>query len=448
MALSSLMLLFAGNASATWKRVTEIADYKDVDDDVPTKTVPTITATYLSILGTDQNEGLTVSYDGNGDLTATSSDVNVATVGISGTAVNITPKAQGSTKITVSAGVTTEYIAAKREYILTVRTVTALPFSFDGGKDDIASTAGMSQTGLGGDYSASPKLRFDSSGDEVVVFFNGQAGTLSYDVKGNPSNVGWSGTFEVLESSDGVNYTSVASHTSLKNTSTSFTNSLSADSRFVKFVYTTKSEGNVALGNIKINRGFTKSISARKMATMYLPYAVSIPSGAKAYVAETDGVSAITLKKIAEGQIPANTGVIVYADVDAATNFDFAEVAYTGTQDFSANCLKGVAVKTAYNKVDDYDATNYNYYALMAKGDSEVEFRKVSSGSYAANSAYLVLPASAGVKVNFSFDDDATGIQLINDNDDDRIYYNLKGMRVDANYKGIVIKNGKKYINQ
>lgn len=193
---------------------------------------------------------------------------------------------------------------------------------------------------------------------------------------------------------------------------------------------------------------YTKTISARKMATMYLPYAVTIPSGAKAYIAEENGTDAVKLTKITEGQIPANTGVIVYADVDAATDFDFAKVTYSGTQDLSANCLKGVAVKTAYNEVAGYDATNNNYYALMAKGETEVEFQKVSSGNYAANSAYLVLPAGSSSKIDFTFDD-ATGIQLINDNnnDSDNIY-NLKGMKVDANYKGIVIKNGKKYLNK
>lgn len=195
-------------------------------------------------------------------------------------------------------------------------------------------------------------------------------------------------------------------------------------------------------------QSYEKTISTRKMATMYLPYAVEIPTGVKAYIAEENGKDAIKLTKITDGIIPAETGVIVYADITSSQSFTFTETVSAKTYSYT-NCLNGVAVKTAYNEVAGYDASSYNYYALMAKDATGVEFQKVTSGSYAANSAYLVLPQSSGVKVSFSFDDDATGIQLINDNDnDDDSIYNLKGMKVDANYKGIVIKNGKKYINK
>lgn len=195
-------------------------------------------------------------------------------------------------------------------------------------------------------------------------------------------------------------------------------------------------------------QSYEKTISTRKMATMYLPYAVEIPTGVKAYIAEENGKDAIKLTKITDGIIPAETGVIVYADITSSQSFTFTETVSAKTYSYT-NCLNGVAVKTAYNEVAGYDASSYNYYALMAKGETDVEFRKVSSGSYAANSAYLVLPQSSGVKVSFSFDDDATGIQLINGNDSDNdCIYNLNGMKVDANYKGIVIKNGKKYINK
>lgn len=126
----------------------------------------------------------------------------------------------------------------------------SLPFAFDGGVSDIASKDGMSQNGLGSDYSASPKLKFDSQGDNVIINFNEAAKKVTYTVKGNST----SGTyaFDVMESADGVEYTPVHSHNDLPSSGTAYTDNLASTSRFVKFVYTTKANGNVALGDINI----------------------------------------------------------------------------------------------------------------------------------------------------------------------------------------------------
>lgn len=128
-------------------------------------------------------------------------------------------------------------------------TVASLPFSFDGGRDDIATKDGMSQSGLGTDYSASPKLKFDTQGDNVIINFNEAAKKVTYTIKGN----GTSGTyaFDVMESADGVAYTTIHSHSSISD-ATSYTDNLDTESRFVKFVYTTKASGNIALGKISI----------------------------------------------------------------------------------------------------------------------------------------------------------------------------------------------------
>lgn len=128
--------------------------------------------------------------------------------------------------------------------------LASLPFEFDGGVGDIKLKDGMSQTGIGTDYSASPKLKFDSQGDYIVINFAEAAKNVTYTIKGN----GTSGTyaFDVMESADGIEYTTVHSHTSILSTSTECTDNLASTSRFVKFVYTTKASGNVALGKISI----------------------------------------------------------------------------------------------------------------------------------------------------------------------------------------------------
>lgn len=163
------------------------------------------------------------------------------------------------TPSTATAGTFYYYCVATNEEgsaISNVATITvndptpaSLPFSFDGGQSDIESTKGMAQNGLGSDYSASPKLKFDTQGDNVIINFNEAAKKVTYTIKGNSTSGIYA--FDVMESADGISYTTVHSHTSITD-ATSYTDNLASASRFVKFVYTTKANGNVALGKISI----------------------------------------------------------------------------------------------------------------------------------------------------------------------------------------------------
>ncbi len=126
----------------------------------------------------------------------------------------------------------------------------SLPFAFDGGKADLANKSGMSQTGLGSDYSASPKLKFDGTGDYLIISINEAPGKLTYDIKNNTFA---DGTFTVQESADGETYTEVASHTDIVDTQNEEVD-LNQATRFVKFIYTEKVSGNVGLGNITISQ--------------------------------------------------------------------------------------------------------------------------------------------------------------------------------------------------
>lgn len=124
-----------------------------------------------------------------------------------------------------------------------------LPFAFDGGKADVNSTAGLTQNGLDTDYNASPKLKFDSTGDELILKINERPGKLSFDIKGNSFS---GGIFTLQASTDGTSYADVESYTSLSSTQTIKINSLGENVRYIKWIYTKKSSGNVALGNIKL----------------------------------------------------------------------------------------------------------------------------------------------------------------------------------------------------
>ncbi len=122
-----------------------------------------------------------------------------------------------------------------------------LPFEYDGnGTGDLPNGLEVSGTGT---YGSSPAIKFDGTGDYAIIHFSDAPGKLTYDIKGNTFS---GGTFTVQESEDGETYTDVAIHTELGATE-SEEYDLNSASRYVKFIYTNKSNGNVALGNIAIS---------------------------------------------------------------------------------------------------------------------------------------------------------------------------------------------------
>ena len=154
-----------------------------------------------------------------------------------------------------SATITLTYTGADNKNVTVtqkhyVAEFAELPFEFDGGKEALANTGGMSQNGLGGDYGSSPKLKFDSTGDWVILKFDERPGTLSYDIKGN----GFSGgVFTVQTSADGETFTDLKEYSEIGDTQNEEISDLAADVRFIKWIYTRKSSGNVALGNIALD---------------------------------------------------------------------------------------------------------------------------------------------------------------------------------------------------
>ncbi len=127
-----------------------------------------------------------------------------------------------------------------------------LPFEFDGGRADIEGTDGLTQDGLDSDYGSSPKLKFNSTGDWVLLQFDERPGILTFDIKGNSFS---GSTFTVQTSEDGETFTDLETYTELGSTTQSeeFIN-LGENVRYIKWVYTEKVGGNVALGNIKLEK--------------------------------------------------------------------------------------------------------------------------------------------------------------------------------------------------
>ena len=128
-----------------------------------------------------------------------------------------------------------------------------LPFEFNGVRADIENTDGLTQEGLGTDYNATTapntKLKFDGTGDWLLLQFDEEPGTLTFDIKGNGFN---DGTFTVQTSEDGETYEDLAVYTELGDVDTKTFDNLNENVRYIKWVYTQKVTGNVGLGNIHL----------------------------------------------------------------------------------------------------------------------------------------------------------------------------------------------------
>ena len=189
----------------------------------------------------------------NLDVTYSTSDASKATVDVNTGAVTIV--AAGEVTITASTMGDATHDAGSASYTITISNpamaVATLPFAFNGKQADIANRPGMSHEGIdASDYGSAPYLKMNTTGDWLIIRFDSEPDKLSYDIKNNSFS---GGTFSVQESADGETYTDVKKHTTIEGTQNE-EHTLLSTSRYVKFVYTNKSTGNVGLGNIKITK--------------------------------------------------------------------------------------------------------------------------------------------------------------------------------------------------
>lgn len=263
-----------------------------------------------------------------------------------------------------------------------------LPFEFDGGKADIATTNGLTMSGLGSDYSSGPKLKFDGSGDWLQLEFNEIPGTLTFDIKGNGSGSDpWGGTFKVQTSTDGESYTDLATYTELSNTVSEKEFDIASSVRFIKWVYIEKVTGNVALGNIKLTAKSAADSyiiegalnNGQYWASFFCSLAgYTISEGAKAFTMNASN----QLYLLGEGNvIPANTAVIIISDTDTITltKTDNASAEVSG----GANILVGSDSDTAASGI-----TGIPY--VLSIVNNALGFYKFT-GTIPANKAYYIV---------------------------------------------------------
>ena len=186
-------------------------------------------------------------------------------------------------------------------------------------------------------------------------------------------------------------------------------------------------------------------------------------SNASAFVVPADltvsavGVSdgKLVVTNYDEGNVvKANTGVMVSSTT--AGNHTILLSDETGTEK-AGNLLKASGNAGIEAEAMETAAPGCVYYRLTMHNpndENEIGFYWGAAGGaafdLAANKAYLAVPESLA-KEGFSFitgEEETDGIKAVSTNVENGVRYNLAGQKVGADYKGIVIVNGKKYLNK
>ena len=177
--------------------------------------------------------------------------------------------------------------------------------------------------------------------------------------------------------------------------------------------------------------------------TYYHPHAnVKInTTGVQMFKASLSGAN-LTLTEVEGDVIKAGQAVVLKAAAGGDLDMELTSSAPTG--DFSGNELKGTSVAIT--------GAAGNIYVLNAKTGTGAGFYKLStSGTLAANRAYLTYSGSGGAAREFFSFDETTSIESVsvNENFENGEVYDLQGRRVENPTKGLYIVNGKKvFINK
>lgn len=180
----------------------------------------------------------------------------------------------------------------------------------------------------------------------------------------------------------------------------------------------------------------TLTTSAGGYATYSADYAVNYSElGLTAYTLTVDETNKTVTAKKFTGVVPAGGAVLVKGA--ASTTYTLTPATTEGDATFTTD------LKTGATKADG------TQYGFTSKSGTPA-FAQVKSGeAIPAKKGYIVLSGASAAKYSICFGDEATGIHTIEAaSAANAAMYNLAGQRVDKAYKGIVIVNGKKYLNK
>lgn len=184
-------------------------------------------------------------------------------------------------------------------------------------------------------------------------------------------------------------------------------------------------------------------LNSEGYATFSFPFDVEISGeGVAAYTATLNtSTNTITCTKIADGKVPAGTGVLLYGEANALVTLTKLDVAPAALSD---NDLIGTT--KADGSLMAKDGEKFQY---VLSGDT---FKKFTGTDFTPGKAYFETDAAVSAP-SFNivfFDDGTTGISEMQGAGEKtqgtEVFYNLNGQRVAQPTKGLYIVNGKKVI--
>ena len=213
-----------------------------------------------------------------------------------------------------------------------------------------------------------PAMKFDNTGDYLIINVNSNPGDLTYYLTGN----GFSGgTFTVEESDLGTNWTALNTHTSPANASyVMFTDIPQSTTRFIRFLYTNKVSGNIGLDDVSIALGAAtpaQEINVKEGG-------ISIVSG-DTYISNSPVSATNPITFVIENLGTLDTLNITSATVSGTNSTDFSvisfpsQVAASDSGDLILNftpSAAGTRIATLTINSNDVDESSYiiNLYGI------------------------------------------------------------------------------------
>lgn len=213
---------------------------------------------------------------------------------------------------------------------------------------------------------------------------------------------------------------------------------------FVSEVETIAEGNDIAL--VRHTLTLPETVNTYKYTTLIdTQYDMEIPAGVKAYIAENVEGDEISYTEITD-YIPANTGVLLYAANP------LADLKVKALTEKPAEASEYYSMFFGYDEDTTPEETDGLYYKLQySPSDDKVGFYFGAPDGAPflckANRAYLKLSNEISAPKFFALPvDDATAIKNANATANSNARYSINGQKVNANYRGIVIENGKKML--
>ena len=196
----------------------------------------------------------------------------------------------------------------------------------------------------------------------------------------------------------------------------------------------------------EVEMTIVSTIGEYKIGTFYANEPMTIPAGVKAYVAMAEGLDeaegTLTMTKITDGIIPAQTGVVLRGEQG---DYSFIYAAAAGTA-VTGNLLRGYAGAAEFREVT-LPTDGSTIYVLAVENDKAAFYKKEDGFKVYNNKAYLNVPAAQNVRSLAIRFEGSTEIETstLNPQPSTEVY-DLMGRRVLNPTKGMYIVNGRKVV--